>query len=190
MIVHIIASKSNVTEDIASLRRIIAVIKAAGHQVADDWIESAYKERVQRSKELSDWGTIYKKNLETIARSEVVIAETSFNSFGVGYQVAVAMRHKKPILLLRHASADSDAFATAVVDPWVKRESYGDNELEKIVQTFLENNDIKSKDLRFNFFIDRQIYSYLRWAAFKTGKTKAEILRELIQKEISKREGN
>ena len=42
--------------------------------------------------------------------------------------------------------------------------------------------------MRFNFFIDRKIYNYLRWASFKTGKTKAEILRDLVENEIEKQE--
>ena len=42
--------------------------------------------------------------------------------------------------------------------------------------------------MRFNFFIDRPIYNYLRWAALKTNKTKAEILRELVQREIENKD--
>ena len=57
-----------------------------------------------------------------------------------------------------------------------------------MVEKFLNENDIQSKDMRFNFFIDRKIYNYLRWAAFKTGKTKAEILRDLVQNEIEKQD--
>jgi predicted DNA-binding protein len=56
------------------------------------------------------------------------------------------------------------------------------------VSQFLEQNHIENKDLRFNFFIDRQIYNYLRWASFKTGKTKAEILRELVLHDIERQD--
>jgi len=55
-----------------------------------------------------------------------------------------------------------------------------------MLEKFMVDNDIQSKDMRFNFFIDRKIYNYLRWAAFKTGKTKAEILRDLVETEIEK----
>jgi predicted DNA-binding protein len=59
--------------------------------------------------------------------------------------------------------------------------------VEKILP-FLEDNNISTKDMRFNFFIDRPIYNYLRWAALRTGKTKAEILRELVQREIKNKD--
>lgn len=55
-----------------------------------------------------------------------------------------------------------------------------------IVKEFLEENVIDTKDLRFNFFLDRPTYNYLRWMSSKTGKTKAEIVRSLLQKEMNK----
>ena len=58
---------------------------------------------------------------------------------------------------------------------------YNNDNLEDIIRQFLTDNDVKAKDLRFNFFLDRQIYNYLRWASLKTGKAKAKILRELVQ---------
>ena len=79
-------------------------------------------------------------------------------------------------------------FAQGVVDGWVRHEEYTDTTVERILKQFLAENDISTKDMRFNFFIDRPIYNYLRWAALKTGKTKAEILRELVQHEIEKKD--
>jgi hypothetical protein len=61
---------------------------------------------------------------------------------------------------------------------------YNEKNLEGIMREFFVENDIQTKDMRFNFFIDRPIYNYLRWTSLKTGKTKAEILRELVEREI------
>jgi len=182
--VHLIASRGNVQENIESLRRITKLILKEKHEIARDWVETAYSNYVNKQETSADWSKIYQLNLETIAKADIVIAETTSNSFGVGYQVAVAVQQKKPTLLLRNESASADAFATGVVDPWVKSLSYNEDNLDKIIKDFLDENDIATKDMRFNFFIDRKIYNYLRWSAFKTGKTKAEILRELVAKEI------
>jgi nucleoside 2-deoxyribosyltransferase len=182
--VHLIASKSNVANDVKSLEAISQLISSQGHRVVRDWVTSAQKGDAKDK----DWAEIYQLNLETIAKADVVIAETSYNSFGVGYQVAVAIQQKKPTLLLRREDADKEAFATGIVDPWAQRATYNDDNLGEIVEKFLNENDIATKDMRFNFFIDRPIYNYLRWSALKTGKTKAEILRELVQHEIDKKE--
>ena len=75
---------------------------------------------------------------------------------------------------------------TGLDNALVRYREYNNDNLEDIIRQFLTDNDVKAKDLRFNFFLDRQIYNYLRWASLKTGKTKAKILRELVMKEINK----
>ncbi len=186
MKVHLITSRPTLENDIGTLRKIMALIQGMGHTLAYDWVEGAYERNKNPQVEYANWAKVYKESLEVIAGAEVIIAETSYENFGVGYQVATAVQQKKPVLLLRHATADKNAFATGVEDGWVKRKEYDDKNLEGIIEQFLKDNDIQAKDMRFNFFIDRPIYNYLRWAAYKTGKTKAEILRELVSKEIDK----
>ena len=188
--VHFIAAKDNVIEDIATLRKIRGVIREQNHTILDDWIEHAFDLRVNKkgSGQSTDWVSIYKNNLENIAKADVVVAETSYNTFGVGYQIAVAAQQKKPILLLRHENTETDVFAAGIVDSWIKSVQYTDETLASSLKEFLDENDISVKDMRFNFFIDRHIYNYLRWAALKTGKTKAEVLRDLVQREIENKE--
>jgi hypothetical protein len=188
MKVHFITSRPTLEKDIDVLQQVIKVIKDADHSIAYDWIDGAFKREIEAKAPASDWNTIYQDNLGAIAQADVVIAETSYENFAVGYQVAVAVQQKKPVLLLRHATADKNAFATGVEDGWVRHEAYDHENIERIVQSFLKENDITTKDMRFNFFIDRPIYNYLRWSALKTGKTKAEILRELVQREIANKE--
>lgn len=188
--VHLIASKKNVINNIELLRRISSFITEQKHNVLDNWVEATYELRVNKKSEgeAVDWASIYTSNLENIAKSDIIIAETSYDTFGVGYQVAIAAYQKKPTLILRNENADTDAFATGIVDSWIQRETYNEHTLEPILKKFLDENDISTKDMRFNFFIDRQIYNYLRWSSLKTGKTKAEVLRELVAREINKDE--
>jgi nucleoside 2-deoxyribosyltransferase len=187
MKVHFITSRNSLEHDVDTLHMIMKSIKASGHSLASDWIDTAL-ERLHTDKSEANWREIYRTNLENIAEADVVIAEVSYENFGVGYQVAAAVQQKKPVLLLRHDGADKDAFVTGVEDGWVKYEDYGVRNIEDIMKSFLMENDITTKDMRFNFFIDRPIYNYLRWSALKTGKTKAEILRELVMHEINNKE--
>ncbi len=164
------------------------MIKSSGHTLARDWIEDAYNTNQKTGQTAGDWSHIYNESLGAIAGSDVIIADATYENFGVGYMIAVAVQQKKPVLLLHKKDVDESAFAEGVVDDWVRSEKYDDDSIGSIVEKFLKDNDISTKDMRFNFFIDRPIYNYLRWAALKTGKTKAEILRELVQREIKEKD--
>lgn len=185
MKVHFITSQLSIVNDIDSLRMILAAMKEVGYS-CDDWIEEAFSREQAEKRNEADWSSIFKSNMESIAKADVVIAETSHPSFAIGYQVAAAVQQKKPVLLLRHSETDINAFISGVEDGWVQHGRYDKDTIKGILQKFYSENDIQSKDMRFNFFIDRKIYNYLRWAAFKTGKTKAEILRDLVEHEIEK----
>ena len=192
MKVHFLTSRQSLLEDIDALRQIVATIKEKGHVMEDDWLEAAYERETKGTpaEEIkANWPDIYKNSLETIARADVVIAETTYPSFAIGYQVAMAVKQKKPVLLLREENSDQNAYITGVADGWTQHKRYSRENLSGILEQFLDENDITSKDMRFNFFIDRKIHNYLRWAALRTGKTKAEILRDLVEKEIDRESG-
>jgi hypothetical protein len=79
------------------------------------------------------------------------------------------------------------SFFASGIEAGIEYRKYTSDNVDEILTTFLRDNDISTKDMRFNFFIDRPIYNYLRWSALRTGKTKAEILRNLVQREIDNR---
>ncbi len=186
MIVHFTASKTNIADNIKWLRRIVDTIHSEEHSIARDWIEPAHARQTKEGRRAIDWNRVFKHNMESVAKADVMIVETTYTSFGVGYQMATAVQQKKPILMLRRKGTENDSLAYGLDESVITFKEYDDATLEKTVKTFLIENDIQSKDMRFNFFIDRPIYNYLRWAAYKTGKTKAEILRDLITKEIDR----
>jgi nucleoside 2-deoxyribosyltransferase len=187
MNVHIVTSRITIEEDIESLREIVGLIKDLGHSLSIDWIEQAYARQTGETDKKADWREIYRSNLEAIAKSDVIIAEASHENFGVGFQVAVAADQKKPVLLLRRNDVDASVFAVGVEkDGWVVYKAYDSSTLHDTIRDFLNNNDLSSKDLRFNFFTDRKTYNYLRWASLRTGKSKAEVLRDLVQREVER----
>lgn len=186
MNVHIAGSRYEIIENIENLRRIIDAVHEEGHSLDRDWIEPTYQS-VKQGKEVPDldWTLIYQESLEAIHRADVVIADSTIPSFSVGFQVATALQMKKPVLILNKDGVKNSPFPSGIA-VGVSYKSFTEDTLKPVVKDFLHENDIQLKDMRFNFFIDRPIYNYLRWAAHKTGKTKAEILRELVLREIEK----
>lgn len=192
MLVHFIASKSSLDKEIDQYRRILSILQNNGHTLTSNWVEEAFEivNSDERKFDELDWSSIYSANMEALAKTDLVIAEVTARSFAVGFQVATALQQKKPTLLLQRDSGDNHTsfYPANAKDNLLTHKIYAKDNLEQIIEEFLTTNRIDNKDLRFNFFIDRQIYNYLRWAAFKTGKTKAEILRELVQNEIKKQD--
>jgi hypothetical protein len=192
MIIHFIASKGNVLQEIEEYRSIVNLIKKRGHTLARDWVEPAYEAALhdpdQRDDDSVDWRRVDQDNLAAISKADLIIVEATKKSFFVGYGVAQAVNQKKPILILTRDNTFPGASQLSASSDIIYSANYTPDTLDGIVSKFLEENTIETKDMRFNFFIDRAIYNYLRWAAFKTGKTKAEILRELVQREIEKKD--
>lgn len=189
MIVHFIASKSHIQKDYPHLKRIAEVVSTLGHTFARDWLDEELAYTTSGNKHESiDWQTVNRQNMEALSRADVVIAEATVRSFSTGFQVATAIQQKKPVLILTRNNALAGTFGSGISSDFVKTVNYTKDTVADLITDFINENFVDAKDLRFNFFIDRSIYNYLRWAAYKTGRTKSEILRDLIKREIKKDE--
>lgn len=188
MVVHFIGSKSYIADQIAYYRIITACIKDMGHELASNWAEEVYAlaDKGLLKRDTESWGQVDKQNAVAITKSDVVIVETTTKSFFAGYQASQAAAQKKPLLLLTRDQPPLAISGLSTPTGFVKSVTYTKETLSGIVKEFLEENVIDTKDLRFNFFLDRPTYNYLRWMSSKTGKTKAEIVRSLLQKEMNK----
>lgn len=189
MIVHFIATITSLEENIESFRLISKTLKEKGHVLARDWMEEAH-ENIQAGVSIGEekWQSFIEEDFGAIAKSDVIIADITFDSTAIGYQVAMAVQQKKPTLLILRDDKNVPQFTWNIPSGFLSKISYNKDDIVEKITPFLENNDISTKDMRFNFFIDRPIYNYLRWAALKTGKTKAEVLRELVQREIKEKD--
>jgi len=169
---------------------VVNTLKEKGHVLSRDWIEDAYKNVVKGGHDIEEptWQSIIDEDFEAIAKADVIIAEVSYDSTAIGYQIATAIHQKKPTLLILEEGQKVPRFTWNIPSSFLSRVEYTKDNLVNQITPFLEENDIGTKDMRFNFFIDRPIYNYLRWAALKTGKTKAEVLRELVQREIEQKD--
>lgn len=189
MIVHFIASKGEILKRYEDYELIRSTVLALGHTLAYDWIdeEREFWESGRKHTQ-ADWEIIVNKNMAALERADVVIAEASAMTFSTGYLVAHAINLKKPILVLTRDDQLEGTFGSGIVSDFVRLINYSSSDVRDFIADFIDENNIDNKDLRFNFFIDRQIYNYLRWASYKTGKNKSEILRELILREIEKKD--
>jgi hypothetical protein len=163
-------------------------VRSLGHIIARDWVETAWAQDnlpgSQNHIDLLDWSIVSEAEV-TIEGSELFITEASdASSFGVGYEVARALKAGKPTLILVREDVSGRSYASGIKDELITYRKYNDTNLERVVEVFVKENTIKKKDLRFNFVIDRQIHNYLRQRSYKSGKTKAEVVRDLLLKDM------
>lgn len=186
MKVHFTGSERNLREDMRYYRKIRQSIIDTGSTLSLDWIEDAYKNtKSKNTEDKRDWGLLHKNTLEALKAADVCIYEATERSFSIGFQTALALRMKKPVLVLSRNDSMRDSFGSGIVSDLLLYESYRTiDDIDNIVKKFIDSNNLQLNDLRFNFVIDREIHNYLRSAAFNMNTTKAEVIRELLRAKI------
>jgi len=180
MIIHVIGSLEK-EEDTRALRKIVELTYDAGAVLATDWVEPAIATAADNRK----WQFNIDDDIEAIKQADIVIIEATHYDFNQGFQAGAALDYKKPVLVLSRTPISGKILSWITDDLLVKKEYSSDAELEKIVTTFIQQNKITTKDLRFNFFIDRSIHSFLEEVSRETGKNKSEIIRDAIARGIN-----
>lgn len=186
--VHVTGSARAMADDLPYLRTIIQTVYANQANVVRNWIEPAYSRNKHGIPgEAADWTSILKENIEAVKRSDLVIVETTQSRFSQGYQTYIAMQYKKPTLLVTRSQV-KNRFISGVGNKYITIKEYkNDEELAGLVTRFIKSNTIPAKDLRFNMVLDRRIYRHLRDKSYETGKNKSEIIRDLLEREINRR---
>jgi hypothetical protein len=189
--VYLVASGNDLSNDLPYLQKIIEIIYKNHALLTRDWIGAAIA-RKKRTPDIenADWRAIVDESLEAIKRSDLVIAEISLSDFNQGIQTYIAAQYKKPTLALTRGQVEGQFISGLEnTNKYLTVKHYTTaNELEQIVTSFIVQHSIPTKDLRFNLFLDRRIFKYLREKSYETGKNKSEIIRELLEREIERRE--
>lgn len=184
--VYFTASIVEAEKDIKILRTVIGAIHKTGAILARDWIEPAYNRIIQgleRNDEM-DWESIIDDNLEAMHRADLAIVEATRYRFSQGYFLSMALQYKKPTLVLINSSLKDKSLVGIASRLLTVKQYKTQEELSKYIEVFIKDNIISTKELRFNLFIDRSIHNYLQDKAYRTGKNKSEIIRDLLQREI------
>ena len=182
--IYFIAGKSNIGKDIHYFRKITLLIKDAGHLLVKDWLDEVHEAR--KNTPHLNWTKIYREDIEAIDKADAIIAEATTKSFGVGFQVALAIRSKKPVLLLVREEVDRRSMLWGIDEEAVQTKLYDNDTLNSVVLSFLKEYDVSTKEKRFNLMLDRKLQNYLTLAAKKAGKTRSQLVRELIVCDMDK----
>lgn len=100
MRVYLAAAMTNAARDLGAIRTVLECLDAGGHEVPSRHVADPRGRAVEGA--LSD-AEIASRDLAWVAGCDALVAEVSTPSHGVGVEVATALGHGVPVLLLhRH----------------------------------------------------------------------------------------
>ena len=102
MRVYLAAAMTNAGRDLGAIRAVLACLEGEGHEVPTRHVADPRGREVEG--EATD-AEVARRDLAWVAGCDALIAEVSTPSHGVGVEVATALAHGVPVLLLHRSSA-------------------------------------------------------------------------------------
>ncbi|MGD1147584.1 MAG: nucleoside 2-deoxyribosyltransferase [Thermoanaerobaculaceae bacterium] len=102
MRVYLAAAMTNTSRDVGAIGALLEAIESCGHQVPTRHVADPLGREVEGAVTDVD---IARRDLDWLAGCDALVAEVSTPSHGVGVEVAAALRHGLPVLLVHRRGA-------------------------------------------------------------------------------------
>ncbi len=122
--------------DTSSYLTIIKAIKAVG---ADLLSEVFVHDAINYTGSPLPENEIYIRDIEMITQADIIIAEVTNPSLGVGYELAYAEKLRKPILCLFNETSDKKLSAMVDGNPYNRVVRYSRQTVSEIITDFLNS---------------------------------------------------
>jgi len=170
--VYFSAPSSDLSKDKQHYKKIIKTITNHGDKLISNWIED---DRKLKAKNLFDL------TVDEIKQADVVVADITRPSTGVGQQITLAISWKIPVIALKRFDSNHNSRFTLGTDsPYLEIIKYESESLNNKLITAL-NKVSKDKLIKFNFVTTRDIYEYLDTKSKELGLSKSVLLRKIIK---------
>lgn len=160
---------------------IIGYLKSKGYDVISDHIIKSTTNEIL-SKDKNERIRFLQKIEKWIASADFVIAETSFPSVSVGYEISFALQNDKPVLVF-YADGTPPTLLAHHHDENLDCERYTKTTIPEIIDNFVKYVE-GSSDTRFTFFITSEIAKFLDKVSKREKLPKSVYLRKLIEREM------
>lgn len=184
MTIYFTASIIGKRHHLANYLKIIDILKVRGHNVISDHIIKTSEQEIRM--ETKEERIRFQAQLEKWINScDLVVAETSFPSISVGFEISLALSHNKPVLVL-YSSSNAPSLLTHHKDEKLVCEKYTLITIADIIDDFINYVEGNS-DSRFTFYITSEIASYLEKISRREKIPKSVYLRKLIEQAMKMR---
>lgn len=178
-IAYISAPTSLPHSDKSSLDKIISSLKKIGYDIAWKWFESGNLTNKE----------IYERSLNSIFASDVLVAEITYPSTGVGQQIALASSKGVPVLCLinNHPSkkAEPSSFALGSDSQLIRFANYDLDNIQDVLEKEMQQIHLHKFE-KFNFISTVEINRKLEEVANSERLSKSQLLRRIINEWMEK----
>jgi len=155
--------------------RIVDHIRKLGYNLSLDWLN------VESNNKLSNEET-YTTSMSALKSSDLLVAEVSYPSIGLGEQIALAVQRKIPVACLYNETVEKvpSKLLPRTRPNLLQLFPYNNKALENVIENVLSRvmgNDFE----KFNFIITPLLNEYLLKESVKRQMSKSEFLRYVIE---------
>lgn len=157
--------------------RIIKILEKNGYKVDKSLIS------VNHEDDYINFEGAYKRNLKSIKDCDVIVAEITGISSGIGFLLATAINQRKPVIALFHKDYKIKPSLTlrGIKNKLFAYTEYDDKTVEQVLNKALMQ--VKQQlDTKFILIISPEIDRYLEWASDYKRMHKAQLVREAVEK--------
>jgi hypothetical protein len=136
-------------------------------------------------KQFIDTYNLAKKN---IVGADLVIAESTYPTTSIGYDIALSVENNRPTLLLIDDKIDRNILPSSIRGNKSKHliiSFYNNKNIDEKIKSFIEQGK-KMLDSKFIFITPPHIDRYLTWANKRKGIPKADIVRNSVEEHMER----
>jgi len=126
----------------------------------------------------------FKRWLVYVKKCDVVVVEVSGHSMTLGYVIGKALELNKPVVAL-HGKGQKSYFVSGIDSSKLQVAEYDEKNVFEVLDEAMDKAK-KMVDVRFNFFVNPKILTYLDWVAMNKKIPRSVFLRELIEKHMKR----
>jgi hypothetical protein len=185
MKIYFVASSRLVAAEPKLYSKIYSYLVAEGKMVSDKvmkWVKVGVKDMSGAPLKVKKEN--YIQSVDSVKKADVVVMEVSGHSMSMGYLISKALEMNKPVIAL-HKKEHVPVFINGIGDPKLIISEYIEEDVEEVIEKALKKAS-GLIDVRFNFFVNPKILSYLDWVAQKRMLPRSVFLRNLIEREMKK----
>lgn len=182
MVAYFTASITGKKDYLPQYTQIISLLNNFGVEVISDHIIKTHSHEIKA--ESRDTRLAFQGKLNHwITKSNFVVAEVSFPSTSVGFEISLALQKGKPVLLL-YSTIHPPSLLADYKDDKCICEHYTEHNLKDTLENFL-NFVCDTDDCRFTLFLSSNMNEYLEKASRRKKQPKSVYLRRLIEKDMA-----
>lgn len=184
MKIYFTASIVGKKQFLSNYQSVVSWLKKNSHSVQADHILNTSEDqiRIQDKKERLAFHSQLKK---WISACDAMIVEASFPSISVGYEISLAIKLGKPVLIL-YSDGDAPSLFSEYDEAKVICEQYSKENLGEILNYFTRFINEKH-DLRYTFLLPSDLAQYLDEVSHQAKIPKSSYIRLLIQEDMKMR---